>query len=109
MPRTYSVYTSVSRSSCSKRDLFICRGYFTIRLIKSGYMIKWTESFIPVFFYYEEIMGKRNMRVFDIYSFNVANKTKIKDTKNYIDKMLEDIVCRIHSNIRSAKMIIITP
>ena len=91
MPQTYSVYTSVSRSSCSKRDLFIYRGYFTIRLIKFGYMIKWTESFIPVFFYYEEIMEKRNMRVFDIYSFNVANKTKIKDTKNYIDKMLEDM------------------
>lgn len=67
------------------------------------------REFYSGIFFYEEIMGKRNMRVFDIYSFNVANKTKIKDTKNYIDKMLEDIVCRIHSNIRSAKMIIITP
>jgi hypothetical protein len=36
-------------------------------------------------------MEETNMRVFDIYTYNIASKAKIKDTKKFIDKMLADL------------------
>ena len=42
------------------------------------------REFYSGIFFYEEIMGKRNMRVFDIYSFNVAKN----DHNNSIDTQL---------------------
>ncbi|MBR1771228.1 MAG: hypothetical protein IJ747_04285, partial [Lachnospiraceae bacterium] len=31
------------------------------------------------------------MRVFDTYTFNIADKVKFKDTKNYLDQMLAEL------------------